>query len=116
MTNPAHRDLDQLLAAWAQAQRLPDADAERIRQAIIPPVPALEASWWSEFNSKLSTAIARATPYPPRRRRSALKKLLRPQHTPPQAGHESRGEAADFCLGSSSDTLPDQIAHTVNAL
>ena len=45
MTNPAHHDLDQLLAAWAHAQRLPSADAERIRQAIIPPVPALEASW-----------------------------------------------------------------------
>jgi len=64
MTNPARHDLDQLLAAWAQARRLPDADAERIRQAIIPPVPALEASWWSELNSKLSTAITRATAIP----------------------------------------------------
>ena len=64
MTSPAHHDLDQLLAAWAHAQRLPDADAERIRQAIIPPVPALEASWWSEFNSKLSTIITRATAIP----------------------------------------------------
>jgi hypothetical protein len=64
MTNPAHHDLDRLLAAWAQARRLPDADAERIRQAIVPAVSALQASWWSEFNSKLSTAITRATAVP----------------------------------------------------
>jgi len=64
MTNSAHPDLDQLLVAWAHTQRLPDADAQRIRQAIIPPVPALEGSWWSEFNHKLSTAITRATTTP----------------------------------------------------
>jgi hypothetical protein len=64
MTSPARHDLDQLLAAWAQARRLPDAEAERIRQAIVPAVPALEATWWSEFNSKISTAIARATATP----------------------------------------------------
>jgi hypothetical protein len=64
MTSPAAHDLDQLLAAWADARRLPDADAERIRQAIIPAVPTLEASWWSEFNSKLSSAITRATATP----------------------------------------------------
>ena len=60
----AAHDLDQLLAAWAQARRLPDADAERVRQAIVPAVPALQASWWSEFNGKLSTAITRATATP----------------------------------------------------
>jgi hypothetical protein len=64
MTGPAFDDLDRLLAAWAQTRRLPDEDAERIRQAIVPAVPALEATWWSEFNSKLSTAIARATATP----------------------------------------------------
>jgi hypothetical protein len=64
MTSPARHDLDQLLAAWAQARRLPDADAERVRQAIVPPVPPLEATWWSEFNSKLSTVITRATTTP----------------------------------------------------
>jgi hypothetical protein len=64
MTSPARQDLDQLLAAWAQARRLPDAEAERIRQAIVPAGPALEATWWSEFNSKISTAIARATATP----------------------------------------------------
>jgi hypothetical protein len=60
----AAHDLDELLAAWAQARRLPEADAERVRQAIVPAAPALQASWWSEFNSKLSTAITRATATP----------------------------------------------------
>jgi hypothetical protein len=64
MTHPARHDLDQLLAAWAQARRLPDADAERIRQAILPAVPPLSPTWWSEFNGKLSTAITRATATP----------------------------------------------------
>jgi hypothetical protein len=64
MTSPARQDLDQLLAAWAHARRLPDAEAERIRQVIVPAVPALEATWWSDFNSKISTAIARATATP----------------------------------------------------
>jgi hypothetical protein len=64
MTTPARRDLDELLAAWAQAQRLPDADAERIRQAIVPAVPALEAAWWTEFNARISTVVARATATP----------------------------------------------------
>jgi hypothetical protein len=64
MTGPAHPDLDRLLAAWAQAQWLPDATAEQIRQAIVPQVPTLSATWWSEFNSKLSIAITRATATP----------------------------------------------------
>jgi hypothetical protein len=64
MTSPAPHDLDRLLAAWAHARRLPDADAERIRQAIVPPVPALPVTWWSEFNGKLSTVIASATATP----------------------------------------------------
>jgi hypothetical protein len=64
MTSPAPHDLDELLAAWAHARRLPDADAERIRQAIVPAFPVLQATWWSEFNSKLSTIITRATTTP----------------------------------------------------
>ena len=64
MTGPARSDLDQLLAAWASARRLPDADAERIRQAIVPEAPPLQGSWWAEFNDRLSTAIARATATP----------------------------------------------------
>jgi hypothetical protein len=64
MTSPAANDLDRLLAAWAAANRLPDADAERIRQAVVPAAPPLEASWWSELNARLSTAITRATATP----------------------------------------------------
>jgi hypothetical protein len=65
MTSPAPHDLDRLLAAWARTTRLSDLDAERVRLAIVPAAPALPASWWSEFNGKLSTAIARATATPP---------------------------------------------------
>lgn len=64
MTRPAGHDLDQLLAAWAQANQLADADAERIRQAIVPEDLALPATWWSDCNSKVSEAIARATAMP----------------------------------------------------
>ena len=64
MTSPDRPDLDQLLTAWAAARRLPDAEAERIRQTIVPAVPALSATWWSEFNSKMSAAIVRATATP----------------------------------------------------
>ena len=42
----------------------PDADAERIRQTIVPEDLALPATWWSDFNSKVSEAIARATAMP----------------------------------------------------
>ena len=64
MTSPARPDLDQLLAAWAGARRLPDAEAEQIRQAIVPAVPTLQAAWWPDFTDSLSTAIARATATP----------------------------------------------------
>ena len=50
--------------AWASARRLPDAEAELIRQAIVPAVPTLSGTWWSDFNDKISTAIARATATP----------------------------------------------------
>jgi hypothetical protein len=60
----ARPDLDELLAAWARARRLPDADAERIRRAVVPAVPALEATWWAEFNSRISTVVTRATAAP----------------------------------------------------
>jgi type II secretory pathway component PulJ len=64
MTSRAPHDLDELLGAWAQASRLPDAEAERIRQAIVPAVAPLEAGWWLDLTSKLSTAITRATATP----------------------------------------------------
>jgi hypothetical protein len=64
MTGPTRHDLDQLLAAWAQARRLPDAEAERLRRAIVPADPGLPAGWWSEFNDRISSAINRATATP----------------------------------------------------
>jgi hypothetical protein len=64
MTSPARSDLDQLLAAWASARRLPDAEAERVRRAIVPADPVLPATWWSDLNDRVSTAIARATATP----------------------------------------------------
>ena len=64
MTSPARSDLDRLLDAGASARRLPDAEAELIRQAIVPAVPTLSGTWWSDFNDKISTAIARATATP----------------------------------------------------
>jgi hypothetical protein len=64
MTTAGRPDLDELLATWAQARRLPDPDAERIRQAIVPSVAAPSMTWWSEFNDKISTAIGRATSMP----------------------------------------------------
>ena len=62
MTSPARPDLDRLLDAWASARRLPEA--ELIRQAVVPAVPTLSGTWWSDFNDKISTAIARATATP----------------------------------------------------
>jgi hypothetical protein len=64
MTGTAGHDLDQLLAVWAQTHRLADADAERIRQTIVPEDLALPATLWSDFNSRISEAIARATAMP----------------------------------------------------
>ena len=64
MTGTAGHDLDQLLAAWAQIHRLADTDAERIRQTIVPQDLVLPATWWSDFNSRVSEAIARATAMP----------------------------------------------------
>ena len=64
MTGTAGHDLDQLLAMWAQTHRLADADAERIRQTIVPDGLALPATWWSDFNSRISETISRATAMP----------------------------------------------------
>lgn len=64
MTSLAGHDLDQLLAVWAQTHRLTDADAERIRQTIVPEDLALPATWWSDLNSRVSEVIARATAMP----------------------------------------------------
>jgi hypothetical protein len=64
MTSQARPNLDQLLTAWAEARRLADADAERIRQAVVPADPTLSATWWSDFNARISATIARATTTP----------------------------------------------------
>jgi hypothetical protein len=64
MTARPRHDLDDLLAAWAAARRLPEAEAERIRQAIVPADPGLPATWWAEFNDRLSAVIGRATATP----------------------------------------------------
>jgi hypothetical protein len=64
MTSPRRSELDDLLAAWAQAERLPDAEADQIRQAIVPAVAAPSVTWWAEFNDKLSAVITRATAMP----------------------------------------------------
>jgi hypothetical protein len=64
MTSPRRSQLDDLLATWAQARRLPDAEAERIRQAVLPVVAAPSMTWWAEFNDKLSSVITRATAVP----------------------------------------------------
>jgi hypothetical protein len=63
MTDPGD-DLDLLLGAWASATRLPAAEAERIRQAIVPVAEALPAAWWTDFNTKLSGVVTRATMTP----------------------------------------------------
>jgi hypothetical protein len=64
MTSHVPDDLDGLLAAWGRAQRLPDSEAARIHQAIVPADPGLSAIWWTEFNSMISTVITRATVTP----------------------------------------------------
>ena len=48
MTSPARSDLDQLLAAWASAQRLPDAAALaklQYLQRLRPPHRHWHGSW-----------------------------------------------------------------------
>jgi hypothetical protein len=64
MTARPRSELDDLLAAWAAARRLPEADADRIRQAIAPAEAGLPATWWTEFNGRLSEVISRATAMP----------------------------------------------------
>jgi hypothetical protein len=54
-------ELDLLLAAWAQRQRIPADQADAILQAIVEPRPALPDSWWNEFNARIGTAMVQAT-------------------------------------------------------
>ncbi|MGH3319770.1 MAG: hypothetical protein ACRDN9_06230 [Streptosporangiaceae bacterium] len=68
--------LDELLAAWAQRRRLPDADAEDIRRAIIHEAPALPATWWIDFNRQMAATVVRATTPAPAL--AALRRTSRP--------------------------------------
>jgi hypothetical protein len=52
------------LAAQARADRAGGGERRADRQAIVPAVPTLSGAWWSGFNDKISTAIARATATP----------------------------------------------------
>ena len=64
--------LDDDLAAWAAAVRLPDAEAEAIFRRIIatpPPVPApvlapvprLDPSWWRDFSAGFAARMVTST-------------------------------------------------------
>jgi hypothetical protein len=54
-------ELDLLLNAWAQLQRIPAEQADAILQAIVEQRPALPDSWWSEFNARIGSAMVQAT-------------------------------------------------------
>ena len=59
--------LDDDLAAWAAATRLPDAGADAICQRIIAtPAPAivtpgLAPSWWRQFNADVARRMVAST-------------------------------------------------------
>jgi len=71
MTEERPRDLDGLLNAWADRQRLDDAAATAMLQTILDtpasvpsasPEPAgLPPTWWADFGSRFSEAMLRAT-------------------------------------------------------
>ena len=69
--------LDDDLAAWAAAVRLPAPEADAIfRRVVDTPVPVattapgLDPSWWREFNAGFATRMVASTR--PARRRAAL--------------------------------------------
>ena len=65
MTSQARHDLDQLLAAWARGPAAaPTLTPSGSARPIVPADPTLSATWWSDFNSQVSAAIARATTTP----------------------------------------------------
>ena len=53
-------DLDHLLAAWADEQRLDATAAEAVRHAILAEPRELPAAWWTEFGTWVGDAMARA--------------------------------------------------------
>ena len=49
--------LDDDLAAWAAAVRLPDAEADAVfRRIVATPVPVLrlDPSWWQDFSARFA--------------------------------------------------------------
>lgn len=64
-----HR-LDQLLEAWAQAQRIRDDESEAVRTAILrtpkegasPPGvdPGLDPLWWRAFTTQIAEVVVQA--------------------------------------------------------
>lgn len=61
-------NLDDDLAAWAAAVRLPDDEADAIFQDIVSTsdtavtgVPRLDPSWWREFNADFAARIIAST-------------------------------------------------------
>jgi hypothetical protein len=61
-------NLDDSLAAWAAAVRLPAAAADDIYQRIVmTPVPAdasspgLDPAWWRDFNAEFATRMVACT-------------------------------------------------------
>ena len=64
------RDLDAMLGTWAASVRLTDAEAARIRQAVVresasdavPTVTAtpLAPSWWKDFSLQVSDVMVDA--------------------------------------------------------
>lgn len=59
--------LDDDLAAWAAAVRLPDAEADAIfrritaKPAPAPVVPRLAASWWGDFSAGFAARMVDST-------------------------------------------------------
>jgi hypothetical protein len=69
--------LDDDLAAWAAAVRLPAPEADAIFRRVVDtpapvaaPAPGLDPSWWREFNAGFATRMIASTR--PAHRRAAL--------------------------------------------
>ena len=52
--------LERALGAWSSAYRLPDADRERIRAAVVT-APSVDRLWWARFNTQIDGVVALVT-------------------------------------------------------
>jgi hypothetical protein len=59
--DPGGGDLDGLLAAWADGQRLEPAAVETMRTAIVAEPRELSATWWATLGTQVGDAITQAT-------------------------------------------------------